>query len=167
MIRPAEVSAVCVVAFVLTSTIELQAFIHIDTQPFAVGPKLEPWSATTLEWALQVNAAMMATSVVDYTLIKVNALLADSVKVWPLAYQGEKKHFKGRCLRYHCLLLSLNIQTSIQTSKTTFNNDQPRSGKKKDLLLETLFRDYSWDIETHCYEKPSKSAQIAIAQVVK
>ena len=26
---------------------------------------------------------------------------------------------------------------------------------------------YSWDIETHCYEKPSKSAQIAIAQVVK
>ena len=53
------------------------------------------------------------------------------------------------------------------TSKTTFNNDQPRSGKEKDLWLETLFRDYSWDIETHCYEKPSKSAQIAIAQVVK
>ena len=49
VIIPAEVSAVCVVAFVLTSTIELQAFIHIDTQPFAVGPKLKPWSATTLE----------------------------------------------------------------------------------------------------------------------
>ena len=47
-----------------------------------------------------------------------------------------------------------------------FNNDQPRSGKEKDLWLETLFRDYSWDIETHYYEKPSKSAQIAIAQVV-
>ena len=55
----------------------------------------------------------------------------------------------------------------VKTSKTTFNNDQPRSGKVKDLWLETLFRDYSWDIETHCYEKPSKSAQIAIAQVVK
>ena len=25
-----------------------------------------------------------------------------------------------------------------QTSKTTFNNDQPRSGKEKDLSLETL-----------------------------
>ena len=53
------------------------------------------------------------------------------------------------------------------TSKTKFNNDQPRSEKEKDLWLETLFRDYSWDIETHCYEKPSKSAQIAFAQEVK
>ena len=31
----------------------------------------------------------------------------------------------------------------IKTSKTKFNNDQPRSGKEKDLWLETLFRDYS------------------------
>ena len=31
----------------------------------------------------------------------------------------------------------------VKTSKTTFNNDQPRSGKEKDLWLETLFRDYS------------------------
>ena len=28
-----------------------------------------------------------------------------------------------------------------KTSKTTFNNDQQRSGKEKDLWLETLFRD--------------------------
>ena len=61
----------------------------------------------------------------------------------------------------------LQVSKKIKTSKTTFNNDQPRSGKEKDLWLETLLRDYSWDMETHCYEKPSKSAQIAIAQVVK
>ena len=29
-------------------------------------------------------------------------------------------------------------QGEIETSKTTFNNDQPRSGKEKDLWLETL-----------------------------
>ena len=65
------------------------------------------------------------------------------------------------------LWATLDKNCYIVTSKTTFNNDQPRSGNEKDLWLETLFRDYSWDIETHCYEKPSKSAQIAIAQVVK
>ena len=62
------------------------------------------------------------------------------------------------------ILLKQPVNT---TSKTTFNNDQPRNVKEKDLWLETLFRGYSWDVETHCYEKPSKSAQIAIAQVVR
>ena len=35
------------------------------------------------------------------------------------------------------------IHGGKQTSKTTFNNDQPHSGKEKDLWLETLFTDYS------------------------
>ena len=75
--------------------------------------------------------------------------------------------WQGRKLEETKLYGFLNARNENKTSKTTFNNDQARSGKEKDLWLETLFRYYSWDIETHCYEKPSKSAQIAIAQVVK
>ena len=34
----------------------------------------------------------------------------------------------------------LSILYLHKTSKTTFNNDQPRSGKEKDLWLETLIK---------------------------
>ena len=30
----------------------------------------------------------------------------------------------------------------METSKTTFNNDQPRSGKEKDLWLETKLQNF-------------------------
>ena len=39
-------------------------------------------------------------------------------------------------LVYDLLLSACLIQR--KTSKTTFNNDQPRSGKEKDLWLETI-----------------------------
>ena len=43
---------------------------------------------------------------------------------------------KTQC--YGVLKTQWDSLKSVKTSKTTFNNDQPRSGKEKDLWLETL-----------------------------
>ena len=39
-----------------------------------------------------------------------------------------------------CISRKRTWVVNVKTSKTTFNNDQPRSGKEKDLWLETLWK---------------------------
>ena len=69
------------------------------------------------------------------------------IRTSPKCSDAGRCSFKvARCVAFPILKIvtSCIAATGSETSKTTFNNDQPRSGKQKDLWLETLWKKVNW-----------------------